>query len=344
LTSPVISLVVRETFAAMLGQEFRPRSWLANRHVMTMAGHFINRDFRNAAQINQSRLFQVTPEAQLLTHCGWQPQKTAAPTLIVVHGLEGSSASKYALGTALKAYQAGFNTVRINQRGCGNTYHLSPMPYHAGLTADLRFIINELQQQDGLNEIYLVGFSLGGNQSLKLAGEYGGQAPTALKGVCAVSVPIDLSDCTDALHWWENRLYEWNFLLSLHRSYHRRRELHPQRYHFPPWLRTLTLRKFDDQIAGPVNGFRNAEDYYAQCSSAAFLKNIHLPTLIIQAKDDPFIPFRIFETTPRSEAVALLATTHGGHVGYIGNDTPTEDAFWMENRVVEYFRRLRETK
>lgn len=324
--------------SSMLKHQFTPRSGLRNRHMMTMGGHFISRKFPGIEKISQERLFQVTSEAQMLTHCGWQAEKK--PLVIVVHGLEGSSESKYAVGTALKAYQAGFNVIRINQRGCNNTFHLSPTPYHAGLTNDLRTIIDEVTTKDGISTVYLVGFSLGGNQSLKLAGEYGDNPHKALKGVCAISVPLDLAECADSLHWVENWSYEWNFLLSLHKSYKARKKLNPSRYNLPPFWKAWTMRKFDDLIVGPCNGFRDANDYYNQNSSGQFLKNINVPTLIIQAKDDPFIPFTPFEKTPYSEAVAILATDTGGHVGYVGVDQANEDAFWVENRAVEFFKLL----
>ncbi len=330
----------QQALATMLTRRFIPRSMLGNRHIMTMAGHFISRPFPQIEKISQERLFQVTNEAQMLTHCGWQADKEKKPLVIVVHGLEGSSDSKYAAGTALKAYQAGFNVIRVNQRGCNRTFHLSPTPYHAGLTNDLRTIINEVTSKDGISTVYLVGFSLGGNQSLKLTGEYGDSPHKALKGVCAISVPIDLADCTDALHWVENWVYEWNFLLSLHGSYKQRKKLNPSRYKLPSVWKALTMRQFDNLIAGPCNGFRDANDYYNQNSSGQFLKNITVPTLIIQAKDDPFIPFTPFEKTPYSEAVALLATENGGHVGYVGVNQSNEDPFWAENRAIEFFKLL----
>lgn len=331
---------VERAFQSLLARRFQPARGLANRHVMTFAGHFIKRDFGNIAHISEERLFKVSEDARMLTHCGWQRERTAAPAVIVVHGLEGSSDSKYALGTAQKAYAAGFNVVRINQRGCGGTFHLSATPYHAGLTNDLRAIIDELVLGDGISSIYIVGFSLGGNQSLKLAGEYGPSPPAAVRGVCAVSVPIDLSECADALHWFENLLYEWNFLLSLHRSYRERQRLHPSRYNLPPFWRGLTLRRFDDSVVAPANGFRDANDYYAKSSSMNYLSQIRIPTLIIQAKDDPFIPFNPFLRVAMSEQVRLLATDHGGHVGYVGEPGRGEDRYWCENRAVEFFRLL----
>lgn len=342
--SPIIKLSAsaQRAMQTMLAYSFHAPWWMKNRHIMTLGGHFIKREFPGVEEISKERIFQVARDAQMLTHCGWQANKHA-PTVIVVHGLEGSSGSKYAVGTALKAYQAGFNVIRINQRGCNNTFHLSASPYHAGLTNDLRCIVDELVLNDGISEIYIVGFSLGGNQSLKLAGEYGDNPPPAVCGVCAVSVPIDLGIVADALHWAENLHYEWSFLMSLHNSYQQRKKLHPDLYNLPTKLQAWSMRKFDDLVVAPHNGFKDANDYYQQCSSGQFLSRINIPTLIIQAKDDPFIPFAPFEKLAMSNAVALLATDDGGHVGYVGekNANANEDRFWVENRAIEFFRLLR---
>lgn len=338
------SPAIEQVRGTMLSRRFHPHPLLKNRHVMTMAGHFLPRNFPTLEEINHPRLFQVGEGAQMLTHCGWQREKTSAPTAIVVHGLEGSSSSKYTLGTAAKAYAAGYNVIRINQRGCGDTFHLSPTPYHAGLTGDIRAIIDELVLNDGISDIYIVGFSLGGNQTLKLAGEYGDGPPPAIRAACAVSVPIDLGICADALHWPENWLYEWNFLLSLHGSYKQRQKLHPDRYNLPPARRALSMRQIDNMIIGPFNGFRDANDYYERASSGPFLSKIRIPTLIIQAKDDPFIPFEPFKHVSMSESVMLLATDQGGHVGYLGQKMPEEDRYWAENRAVEFFQLIRKAQ
>lgn len=329
--------IVTVSREVMLSRHFTPHPLLKNRHLMTIAGNLIPRDFPNLTAINHERTFQVDHESRILAHCGWQPEPKRAPTMIVVHGLEGSSESKYAVGTALKGYSAGFNVIRLNQRGCGNTLHLSPTPYHAGLCADIRAVIDELVLGDGLSDFYICGFSLGGNQSLKLAGEYGANPPSAIRAVCAVSTPIDLSLSSDALHWLENRLYEMRFLLALHRSYSKRQQLYPSRY-APASKFHRSLREFDDLIAGPSNGFRNAIDYYARSSSKQYLDRIHIPTLLIQAEDDPFIPFEQYHSSKMSACCILLATKYGGHVGFVTRSSRLEDSFWAENRVVEFFR------
>lgn len=335
--TPSLEQVVAVSREVMLSRNFIPHPLLKNRHLMTIAGNLIRRNFPDLSAISHERLFQVDRESRILARCGWQSEPRRAPTMIVVHGLEGSSESKYAVGTALKGYRAGFNVIRLNQRGCGNTLHLSPTPYHAGLCADIRAVVDELVLSDGLSDFYICGFSLGGNQSLKLAGEYGANPPTAIRAVCAVSVPIDLSLSSDALHWLENRVYEMRFLLSLHRSYSERQRLYPLRY-APAKRFHRSLREFDDLIAGPSNGFRDAVDYYARSSSKQYLDRIHIPTLIIQAEDDPFIPFEQYRSSKMSDCCILLATKHGGHVGFVTRGSRLEDSFWAENRVVEFFR------
>ncbi|MBL8150462.1 MAG: alpha/beta fold hydrolase [Blastocatellia bacterium] len=329
-------------FQVMLEQEFHPRSLFKNRHTMTLAGRFLPRDFPDADVVSIQRLFQVDRSSQILAHCGWQLDPQKAPTMIIVHGLEGSSSSKYAVATAVKGYAAGFNVVRLNQRGCGNTFHLSAKPYHAGLTNDLRSIIDELVLNDGISDIYIAGFSLGGNQTLKLGGEYGSTPPSSIRGLCAVSVPIDLAKCSEAIHWPSNWIYEWNFLLSLHNSYKTRKKLYPDIYStLPKAYKALSLRSFDNLIVAPFNQFRDADDYYQKSSSAPYLKKINIPTLLIQAKDDPFIPFETFQQTEMSRRVCLLATRHGGHVGYVGRKNREEDAYWAENRIIQFFQLLR---
>src|SRR6185369_6260682 len=152
----------------MLKHRFVPHPWLRQPHLMTVASHFLPRKHPVPAASSGERLFRIQPEVVVLAHCNWQRQRQLAPTIVIAHGLEGSTGSHYMVGTAIKAFAAGFNVVRINQRGCGLTHHLSSKPYHAGLSDDLRTIIRELIDIDHLGEIYLLGFSLGGNQSLKL--------------------------------------------------------------------------------------------------------------------------------------------------------------------------------
>src|SRR5687768_16815045 len=163
----------------------------------------------------EPRFFDVAADARVLAHCNWQPDHTSAPTLLALHGLEGSSEAHYMRGLADKAFAAGFNVVRLNQRNCGGTEHLSRGLYHSGLTADPLFVINELIEQDGIGSLAVAGYSLGGNLTLKLAGDLGDAAPAALRAVCAVSPTMDLARCVGALERRANFAYQWNFVRNL---------------------------------------------------------------------------------------------------------------------------------
>lgn len=242
------------------------------------------------------------------------------------------------LGTSEKAYNAGFNVVRLNLRNCGNTEHLTPTLYHAGLSSDLRAILRELIEQDNLSQIFVIGFSMGGNISLKLAGEEANQIPPELAGVCAVSPTIDLSSCVDAIEWRSNRLYKYSFLRSMKNRIRRKRKLFPELYDTKGLSRIRRLRDFDERYTSVGGGFNNAEEYYQHASSFRVIRQIKTPTLMIHAQDDPFVPFYPCRDPSITENpyIVFLAPEHGGHVGFVGADANGEDRFWMENRVVEF--------
>ena len=286
----------------------------------------------------EERLFDIEPDVRLLAHCRWQTRRQERPTIVLVHGLEGSSSSGYMLGTGRKAFRAGFNVVRLNVRNCGGTESLTPTLYHSGMSGDILRVFTELSERDRLPEIYLAGFSLGGNLVLKLAGELGADSPPALAGVVAVSPSLDLSACADAIERPQNRIYQWSFIRSLRRTLKRKHKLYPHLYDLSRLPEMRTIRQFDDFYTAPHGGFRDAADYYARSSAVALAPRIRVPTLIIHAQDDPFTPF-----TPLSHAavgdnpnVLLLTPPRGGHVAFVGSARRGEDRFWAENRVVQF--------
>ena len=209
---------------------FIPPPKLKNAHAQTLAGTVIPRRFKLVAENTEPRYFDTAPGVRVLAHCSWQKDREARPTLVLLHGMEGSTESRYMLGTAEKALGAGFNAVRVNTRNCGGTEHLTSSLYHAGLTEDLRQIIDELAERDGLGELYVAGFSLGGNVVLKLAGEYGSATPQQLKGVIAVSPSIDLNASADAIELRSNMIYNMRFVWSLRTRMRRKARLFPERY------------------------------------------------------------------------------------------------------------------
>jgi uncharacterized protein len=333
-----------EMFNSLTRTPFIPHPALKNAHAQTLGGALFRRRFKLALENAEARLFDVAPDAQALARCSWQADRASKPTLLLAHGMEGSTESRYMLGTAEKALGAGYNVVRLNFRNCGGTEHLTPTLYHAGLTEDIKHIIAELIERDRIREIYLAGFSLGGNVVLKLAGEYAESIPPQVRGVIAVSPSIDLKSCADAIEMRSNLIYHWNFILSLRGRLRRKARLFPDRYDTSRLRGVWTIRKFDDVYTAPHAGFRNVAHYYERASALPFISRITAPTLIIHAKDDPFIPFEPFER-PELTAnpnVSLLAPDNGGHVGFISANNAGDKRFWAETMAIEFVNLLTE--
>ena len=209
----------------------------------------------------------------------------------------------------------GMNVVRMNMRNCGGTEKLTPTLYHSGLSADVGAVAQSLIREDQLKRIALVGYSMGGNLVLKLAGELGKSAPPELKAAVGVSPAMDLAPSADALHRAANRMYEWKFLRGLRRRFRRKASLFPDRYELKYLKRLRTIREFDDQITARYSGFTGADDYYARASASRIAEHIAVPTLVIHSKDDPFIRM-MPETRAKLLAnpyVELIDTDHGGH-------------------------------
>jgi predicted alpha/beta-fold hydrolase len=284
------------------------------------------------------RYFDVEPGARVLAHCHWHPEPWTRPTLLALHGLNGSSDAHYMRGLAEKAFVRGMNVVRLNQRNCGNTEHLSTGLFHSGLTADARHVIEELSSVDGLRAIGVAGYSLGGNLALKLAGEYGLHPPPSLRGVAAVSPILEIAECVRELERPSNFLYQWNFVRDLKRRMRRKDKTHPGRFDLSSLGRIRTVRAFDEAYTAPHFGFHDADDYYHRASAMRVVDRIHVPSLIIAAKDDPFVPWRTF-TSPRVAAnpcVTVRLCEHGGHCGFVGLKTPDHDGYWAEATIVAF--------
>jgi uncharacterized protein len=283
------------------------------------------------------REFEVEPGTRILAKCHWQSEPRLHPTLVLLHGLEGSSESGYMLGAADKAFRAGFNVLRVNQRNCGGTANLTPTLYNSGLSGDMRALVNELIERDGLPEIFVVGSSMGGNIMLKMAGEFGDAAPEQLKGVIGICPAIDLAACADDLAKFRNLIYSRHFVSSLKQSMKLKAAMYPERYSLEGLNRVRTVRQFDDVITARFCGFRDAKDYYYRASALRVIAAIRVPTLIMTAQDDPFVPFETFQNGnfAANPNVTLIAPKHGGHCAFISRE-PGEERFWAEARLVEF--------
>lgn len=312
---------------------------------MTLAAALWRRAFP-ALPAFQPRFFQTEPGTQVRADCHWQPDPPAHPTLVLLHGLEGSSESGYMLGSAEKAWLAGFNVLRLNQRNCGGTERLTPTLYHSGLSLDLRQVIAELIDRDSLPEIFAAGFSMGGNLVLKMAGDWAAASPPQLRALVTVAPALDLAACADALALPRNFIYEWHFVTKLRRHMRYKARLFPQRYP-PDELRPLdsvrTVRQFDDAITAKFCGFRDADDYYARASAKNVVASIQPPALIFAAQDDPFVPIESFDFPALRENphISFVVSRYGGHCGFISRKQAAPEKngngrFWVESRLVEF--------
>jgi uncharacterized protein len=317
-------------------KDFLPHRSLRNAHLMTIAAAFWPRKYPHLPPA-APRLFEVEPGTRMRGDCHWQDDPRMHPTLVLLHGLEGSSESGYMLGCAEKASVAGFNVVRLNQRNCGGTEHLTPTLYHSGRSGDLRAVALELIEHDRLPEIFFAGYSMGGNLVLKMAGEFGDAAPKELHGIVAVAPCLDLAACADALNERRNVVYNGHFVRKLKVRMRRKARMFAGIYSLDGLGRVHSVREFDEIITARFCGFTGADDYYARSSAMHVLAAIRVPTLILTAQDDPFVPFSTFEREAIREnpKIRLVAPRHGGHCGFISEEGG-EDRFWSEARVVEF--------
>ena len=285
-----------------------------------------------------ARHFDVAPDARVLAHCHWHEGPSDHPALIVLHGLEGSSQAHYMSGIADKAWAAGWNVVRLNQRNCGGTEHLSRGLYHSGLTHDPLFVLRELIERDGIRSVAIAGYSLGGNLALKLAGELGDAAPPELKAVCAVSPTMDLGRCVTALERRANVVYQWNFVRNLKARMRRKAAAFPGAFSLEELPRIWSIRHFDEAYTAPHHGFRDADDYYYRASALRVIDRIRIPALVMTAEDDPFVPVAPFRdpAVTGNPHITVVVTPHGGHCAYLERANDSYDGYWAEREIVRF--------
>lgn len=286
----------------------------------------------------EERLIEVAPGIRVRCDCHWQTDRRTALTVIAVHGLEGSSDSQYMRGIAQKALALGMNVARMNQRNCGGTEALAPTLYHSGLSGDVGAVAQTLVASEKLTRIALVGYSMGGNLVLKLAGEWGASHPE-LQAVAAVCPALDLAASADALHEPANRLYEMHFVRRLKQRLALKAQLFPAQFNIAAANGASSVREFDNQVTAPFSGFRDADDYYARAAAANVVGHIAVPTLVVHAADDPFV--RIQPTTLAKIAanpnVRYAETAHGGHCAFLAAPNGY-DGYWAERQIVDFLQ------
>jgi len=308
-------------------QNYRPAFPFRNPHLNTIFPPL----FRQIKRPNFLRERLITPDDDFLD-IDWLKNGNKR-LAILCHGLEGSSDSQYIKGTSTIMYNKGWDVLAMNYRSCSGEINKQYRIYHSGATDDLHFVIEEVEV--AYEEIVLVGFSLGGNLVLKYSNDGIFKLSPKIKKTIAVSVPVDLGSSAIEILKPKNKIYERRFLKSLSKKAYEKHAQYPDRFPIEKFKRVKTLRDFDDYFTGPIHGFKDAADYYTRCSALPFLKNVSIPTLILNAQDDTFLSPACFPTelARKSDLLHLSMPRYGGHVGFtmIG-----ENHYWAEQQIAAF--------
>jgi predicted alpha/beta-fold hydrolase len=318
--------------------EFEPHHVLKTGHAQTLAAFFLSA-LAHPERAHKHHVL-LDDEDSLVLHddrpADWQPGDRVA---ILIHGVCGTHRSPYCVRVARRLNGAGIRTFRIDLRGCGAGESLARKPYHGGCSPDLLAAVRWLTRVCPGSPITVLGFSLGGNITLKMLGEAPELIPPEVDQAVAVSPPIDILETARQLKRGSGRFYDHYFAGLLYKQLLKRRRLRSDLMDVKFRRRPRTVWEFDDVFTAPLGGFASAEDYYQKCSSALVVQNITTPTLVIMASNDPLIPVAPFQAAPWSPAVTLRMTNGGGHLGFIGRRTADPDRHWMDWRVVEWMKR-----
>lgn len=260
--------------------------------------------------------------------------------VILLHGLEGSSDSVYIKGLVKAINKEGWDAIAVNFRGCSGEPNRLVSAYHSGITQDLKLVVEHLATEFHYQDLHIVGFSLGGNVTLKFVGEEGANIHPKVRSAIGVSVPTVLGEIAVHLDKRSNMMYLQSFLSSLREKTKIKMVQFPEApIEWEKLLKVKNFEEFDDLYTGPVHGFENGQDYYTKCSSRQFLPGIKIPTLLINAQDDPFLTegCHPFEEAEASEFFYFESPTEGGHVGFVSKYAETGEG-WLDKRVIEFFQ------
>jgi predicted alpha/beta-fold hydrolase len=312
----------------------RPR--LSHGHVMTVFAWARTRAFPGLPA-PEAQLIRVADDTQVLARCYWQRPRAHRPTLLALHGLEGSSEAHYMRGLADKAFGRGWNAVLLNQRNCGGTEGLTPGLYHSGLTNDPRVVMRTLMHEHEVGPFGVVGYSLGGNLTLKLTAEQADHPDLPIAAAVAISPTMELETCVRAIERGVNFPYQWNFVRNIKARMRRKAALWPGRFDLAPLARIHTIRAFDDRYTAPLNGFGDATTYYRQASARRIVERVAIPTLVLTAADDPFVPPVQFRDPALMNHpwLTIRVEPHGGHCGFVG-PAAADDGYWAESAAIAF--------
>ena len=318
---------------------YRPAWWLPGPHLQTLWGRIGRR-----APFTPTRVERWdTPDGDFIDVHRLEGT-SGAPRLVLLHGLEGSPRSHYAAGLFAQARERGWAMEAPVFRSCGEEPNRLLRSYHSGETGDVDFVIRRLALEEPDRPLLLTGVSLGGNVLLKWLGEQGAGVPPAVVAAAAVSVPYDLARSARHIDRGFARVYQANFLRSLRRKAIEKQRRFPNALRPEAIARARTIWAFDDAVTAPIHGFRDAADYYAKSSSLGFLAGIRVPTLLLSAIDDPFLPAEILDDVATiassNSALTVELTPNGGHVGFVSG-SPWRPRYYLEERVLAFLEEQR---
>jgi hypothetical protein len=321
--------------------DFRPAWWARNPHVQTVWGKLARRV--RPAPTRTERW--DTPDGDFLdvVRLDADPARVdpaRAPRLLLLHGLEGGVQSHYAHGMFAEAARRGWGMDLMLHRSCGPEMNRQRRFYHSGETSDAGMVLDRVVAEFPEAPLAACGVSLGGNQLVKYLGERGARVPATLRRAAAISVPYDLARGSRHISRGFARVYERHFLRSLVRKVETKLAAFPDLIAAERLPGVRTLYDFDDVLTGPVHGFAGADDYYARSSAIRFLHGVRVPTLLLSAADDPFLPAAVLDEVraiaAANPALSVEFHVHGGHVGFVGGRVPWRPDYYAERRTFEF--------
>lgn len=310
---------------------YRPPAWLPGGHAQTLYPLLIK-----PALPAYRRERWDTPDGDFID-VDWIDAALAAPLLVLFHGLEGSSASHYATALMAAVQGAGWAGAVVHFRGCSGVPNRLPRAYHSGDSAEIDWVLRRLRAQFPARRLYATGVSLGGNALLKWLGEQELAAGAVVDAAAAVSAPLDLTACGHHLGRGFNRIYTRHFLHSLKQGAAKRLARFPGLFDGARMARSRNLFEFDDVVTAPLHGFHDADDYWRRASAKPLLRGIRVPTLLLNALNDPFLPV---SALPRADEVGAAVRQEtprdGGHVGFVSGRWPGR-LDWLPRRLLAFF-------
>lgn len=318
----------------MSHQPFKPAWWLKNSHFQTIWPVLLRKTVKNLP-LSYERL--ELPDGDFLDLAWLGKGDVGRPLVIMLHGFEGSIHSHYATNMLKEVGKQGWRGVFMHFRGCSGEPNRLPRSYHSGETTDLAYLVEVLRSREPDTRLAAIGYSLGGNVLLKWLGETGEANP--LSAAVAVSVPYELHKAADRIQVGFSRFYQWYFLKGLRQRLNEKFKQVQTPIDISIIGKARTIRDFDNGYTAPLHGFDSADHYYAISSSRQYLKNIAVPTLLVHAKDDPFMTKDVLPLPHElSDKVQLEVSETGGHVGFVMGRFPWKPEYWLEKRVPAFFK------